>query len=83
MFYVLILALAFMLSLTLTPLAMHLGHRLGWVDRPGGRRKHRGIVPRTGGLALYAAFTLTILITLVLPWLLPAEIAVGLAAAAQ
>jgi UDP-GlcNAc:undecaprenyl-phosphate GlcNAc-1-phosphate transferase len=74
MFYLLILLLAFSLSLLVTPLAMRLGHRWGLVDRPGGRRKHRGVIPRTGGLALYAAFTLTVLITLILPWLLPADL---------
>jgi UDP-GlcNAc:undecaprenyl-phosphate GlcNAc-1-phosphate transferase len=74
MFYLLILLLSFTLSLLFTPLAMRLGHRWGLVDRPGGRRKHRGVIPRTGGLALYAAFTVTVLVTLALPWLLPADL---------
>ncbi len=44
----------------LTPLAAHLGRRLGLVDRPGGRRMHRGEVPRLGGLALFLAFMIAL-----------------------
>ncbi len=73
MFTLLVLFCSFLLAVALTPLSAALGHRLGLVDRPGGRRSHRGIVPRTGGLVLYGAFTLTILIVLLLPNLLPAE----------
>jgi UDP-GlcNAc:undecaprenyl-phosphate GlcNAc-1-phosphate transferase len=59
------------LALLLAPLAGRLGRRWGLVDRPGGRRLHHRAIPRTGGIALYAAFTLTVLATLVLPrdWL--------------
>ncbi|MEA3337079.1 MAG: MraY family glycosyltransferase [Chloroflexota bacterium] len=69
--YLLLLAVAILLALILTPLAGRLGHRFGLVDRPGGRRAHRGVIPRTGGIALYAAFVVTILIALRLPenWL--------------
>jgi UDP-GlcNAc:undecaprenyl-phosphate/decaprenyl-phosphate GlcNAc-1-phosphate transferase len=77
MFYLIVLLTATALSLLLTPLAMRLGHRLGMVDRPGGRRKHRGVIPRTGGLALYAAFLLTVLLTIGLPYLLPATVEQG------
>lgn len=59
--------LAFGLAVLCTPLAGWLGSRWGLVDTPGGRRRHQGTVPRTGGVALYAAFTLTILVTLLLP----------------
>ncbi len=55
----------------LTPPAGRLGVRYGLVDRPGGRRRHRGDIPRTGGLALWAAFTITIGLTLILPSVLP------------
>ena len=63
--------LAFLLALALTPLAGRVGRRMGLLDLPGGRRGHRGPVPRTGGMALYAAFTLTLLVALLLPagWL--------------
>lgn len=71
MIYILIFLTAAMLALLLTPLAGRIGHQWGLVDRPGGRRKHRGVIPRTGGLALYGAFTLTILLALWLPHWLP------------
>lgn len=73
-FYVVVFGLSLLLSLLLTPLAARLGHRLGLVDRPGGRRRHQGIVPRTGGLALFTAFFLTVLLTLALPELLPGPV---------
>lgn len=44
------------LALVLTPVASRLGRWLGIVDRPGGRRAHRGEVSRLGGVALYGAF---------------------------
>ncbi len=57
----------------MTPLASRLGRRLGLVDRPGGRRRHGGVIPRVGGIALYTGFTAAVLLTLVLParWLPP------------
>lgn len=73
-FYVVVFGLSLLLSLLLTPLAARLGHRLGLVDRPGGRRRHQGIVPRTGGLALFTAFFLTVFLTLALPELLPGPV---------
>jgi UDP-GlcNAc:undecaprenyl-phosphate GlcNAc-1-phosphate transferase len=48
------------LALLLTPLAGRLGHRLGIVDRPGGRRAHKGQVSRLGGVALFVAFSAAI-----------------------
>lgn len=66
-----VLGAAFLAALALTPLAGRLGRRWGLVDRPGGRRQHQGAIPRSGGIALYAAFTLTLAATLFLPagWL--------------
>ncbi|WP_052812825.1 MraY family glycosyltransferase [Desulfonatronum thioautotrophicum] len=54
--------LALLLGLVLTPLAGRFGRAVGAVDRPGGRRVHDGVIPRTGGLAIFAAvgFALTI-----------------------
>lgn len=75
MFTLIILVTSLLFALALTPLCAALGHRLGLVDRPGGRRSHRGIVPRTGGLALFGAFALTVTLVLLLPGLLPPEIA--------
>lgn len=44
------------LAALLTPIASRLGRRLGIVDRPGGRRAHRGEIPRLGGVPLFLAF---------------------------
>ena len=65
------LAFAFLLTYALTPLAGRLGVRWGMVDRPGGRRKHSGIIPRTGGLALFGGFFVTVLLITILPEVLP------------
>jgi UDP-GlcNAc:undecaprenyl-phosphate GlcNAc-1-phosphate transferase len=59
--------LAFGLSAALSPLAERFGRRLGMIDRPGGRRRHRGEIPRSGGLTLWLAFTLTVLFAHLLP----------------
>lgn len=71
MIYLLTLLTALLLTAALTPLAMVLGRRWGLVDEPGGRRRHQGIIPRTGGLALFGGFFLTVLLTLLLPVLAP------------
>ena len=72
MIYVFVLLCATGLTAALTPPAMALGARWGLVDRPGGRRHHSGVVARTGGLALFGGFFLTVLITVALPALWPA-----------
>jgi UDP-GlcNAc:undecaprenyl-phosphate GlcNAc-1-phosphate transferase len=70
MAFVLVFLAAFGSALVLTPLAARLGRRLGWVDRPGGRRRHAGLIPRTGGVALYTAFLAAVLVScLVRDWL--------------
>jgi UDP-GlcNAc:undecaprenyl-phosphate GlcNAc-1-phosphate transferase len=58
---------AFGLAFALTPLAAWAGRRWGLADLPGGRRRHPGPVPRTGGVALYVAFTLTVVLAQFLP----------------
>ncbi len=42
-------------SFALTPLALRLARRLGFVDRPGARKLHLAPVPLLGGLAMYLA----------------------------
>ncbi|MCS7220974.1 MAG: MraY family glycosyltransferase [Anaerolineae bacterium] len=71
--YFAVFAIAFLLAIVCTPIAGRLGHRLGWVDQPDGRRRHHGNVPRLGGIALYAAFVGALLMSLILPatWLPP------------
>lgn len=54
--YLLVVGIAAALSALLAPLAGLIGRRLGLVDRPGGRRRHRGEVPRLGGIPLFLAF---------------------------
>jgi UDP-GlcNAc:undecaprenyl-phosphate GlcNAc-1-phosphate transferase len=63
----LVFAIALIVSAAVTPLARRLGLRLGWVDRPGGRRQHAGDISRLGGIALYAGFTAAVLATVLLP----------------
>lgn len=73
MIFWLVLVSALVLTASLTPPAGSLGRRLGLVDRPGGRRQHVGVIPRTGGLALFGGFVIVVLLLLVLPARLPAD----------
>lgn len=72
MIFFLTLLFACAVTFALTPAAGWLGQRLGLMDRPGGRRKHTGAIPRTGGIALFGGFFLTTLLILVAPMVLPA-----------
>jgi len=65
--FLLVFLSAAVTAAVMTPVAQRLGDRLGWVDRPGGRRKHRGIISRLGGMAMCAGFTVGVLATLLLP----------------
>jgi UDP-GlcNAc:undecaprenyl-phosphate GlcNAc-1-phosphate transferase len=58
--YLLVFGVAAVVSAALAPLAAWLGRRWGVVDRPGGRRAHRGDVSRLGGLAIFPAFVLAV-----------------------
>ncbi|ETT87890.1 MraY family glycosyltransferase [Viridibacillus sp. FSL R5-0477] len=53
---------AFIASILLTPLVKRLAFRVGAVDRPNYRKVHAKIMPRLGGLAIYLAFLIGILI---------------------
>lgn len=76
--FVLIFAVAFLVALGVTPIARRVGRNLDVQDRPGGRRKHRGVVARTGGAAMYAGFVVAVLLTLALPQrLFPARLDPG------
>ena len=59
--FILTFLIAFTLSFILTPLARRWGLWLGMADAPGGRRRHTGLVPRLGGLPLFASFTVAAL----------------------
>lgn len=66
-----IFAIAFIISLLLTPLAQWLGHKLNIVAVPGGRRKHTGVVSRLGAIPVYVAFVVAVLASqyfVVDPW---------------
>ncbi|MFO7633875.1 MAG: MraY family glycosyltransferase [Caldilinea sp.] len=67
MIYLITLLFSLSLTLALTPLAGWIGRRWKLVDAPGGRRKHKGVIPRTGGLALFGGFFITVLLLTVLP----------------
>ena len=53
--------IAFLACLVLSPVSVWLAWRIGAVDLPAPRKVHSSPVPRIGGLAVYAAFMLTIL----------------------
>ncbi len=71
--FIAVFLLAFGLSLALTPLARRWGLRLGMADAPAPRRIHTGTLSRLGGLALFAPFLLTVLVTLAFPAFFPAS----------
>jgi len=53
---ILALALAGVISFLLTPLLCRVAPRLGAVDKPDARKVHRTLMPRLGGVAIYAGF---------------------------
>jgi UDP-GlcNAc:undecaprenyl-phosphate/decaprenyl-phosphate GlcNAc-1-phosphate transferase len=53
----LVVGIAFVVAVTLTPVAARLAVAGGWLDRPDGRRKlHQAPVPAVGGVAVFAGF---------------------------
>lgn len=65
--FYLVFFLSFILAFAATPLAGRIGRRMGLADAPGGRRQHSGLVPRTGGIALWLAFIVAALVAQWLP----------------
>ncbi|BBI36191.1 glycosyltransferase family 4 protein [Cohnella abietis] len=61
---------AMALALGFTPLVKKLAIRIGAIDVPNHRKVHTRIMPRLGGVAIYGAFTVGLL--LILPWV-PAD----------
>lgn len=55
--YALVFGTSFGLAALMTPVVGRLGRRLGIVDHPGGRRRHKGAVPRLGGVAVFLGFS--------------------------
>jgi UDP-GlcNAc:undecaprenyl-phosphate/decaprenyl-phosphate GlcNAc-1-phosphate transferase len=60
--FVPILVVGFAASLGLTPLSRQIAMRLGVVDKPNQRKIHHDHKPMMGGLAIYVAFTLALLL---------------------
>ncbi len=52
-------AIALILSIGFTPLVRKLAFKVGAVDKPNARKVHSRMMPRLGGLAIFAAFILT------------------------
>ncbi|MEZ4678060.1 MAG: hypothetical protein R2932_27965 [Caldilineaceae bacterium] len=73
MIYLVTIFFAFLFTYLITPLVGTLGLLLRLADQPGGRRKHRGVIPRTGGVALFLGFFVTVLLILGLPLVTPAS----------
>ena len=51
--------IAFLLSFSLTPLARNLAFKLNILDVPNARKVHKTIIPRLGGIAVFASFLLS------------------------
>ncbi len=62
MTFVLTFVIALIIAVIATPLSMKLGKRWGAIDYPGGRRVHKTPIPRIGGIAIYAAFWIAVII---------------------
>jgi UDP-GlcNAc:undecaprenyl-phosphate GlcNAc-1-phosphate transferase len=60
--YLVIFLLALCGAWAVTPLARRAALHLGIVDAPGGRKAHHAPMPYLGGLAIYAAFMLFLLV---------------------
>ena len=50
------LLLGVLVSAGTLPTAIRVGRHLGAVDAPGGRRSHRGDIPRLGGIGIFSGF---------------------------
>lgn len=64
--YVYVFLFSAILSLFLSSLSIGLGERLGLIDTPGERKIHLKPKPRSGGIAIFATFILTIVVNLVI-----------------
>jgi len=60
LFYIFLVSL--LTSLVLTPPISKLAVRIGGVDRPDGRKVHTTEIPRLGGIAIFCAFMLAIIL---------------------
>ena len=58
--YLLMVASAFVLAVSTTPIIRRLAIKSGFVDQPEARKIHRRPIPLLGGVAIYLAFILTL-----------------------
>ena len=54
---------ALVVTFLLTPAVKRFALKIGAVDKPNARKVHHGLIPRLGGLAIYAGFMVSILCT--------------------
>jgi UDP-GlcNAc:undecaprenyl-phosphate GlcNAc-1-phosphate transferase len=54
---------AFFVAIVLLVIMTPFAHQLGFVDQPNGRKKHSGMVPLTGGVAIYGAVIIASFVT--------------------
>lgn len=60
--YIPLLAVGFAASVGLAPLTRQLAQRIGLVDKPSARKVHQMPIPLMGGLSIYLAFLLALLL---------------------
>ena len=58
-----LIAGAFALVVALLPLMNRMAFGLGWTDSPANHKTHVGIIPLSGGLTIFLAVSLTLLLT--------------------
>ncbi len=61
-YYGLGFAIALLIALMMTPWVKKLAFKVGAIDKPNARKVHTRIMPRLGGLAIYAAFVVGFLL---------------------
>jgi len=54
--YAVLIGVAAVVTLVVTPIVRALGTKWGIVAHPGGRHVHTGLIPRIGGVAMFAGF---------------------------
>jgi UDP-GlcNAc:undecaprenyl-phosphate GlcNAc-1-phosphate transferase len=59
--YIVAFTIALAAAYFLTPQVKNLAIKIGAVDTPDARKVHKGIIPRMGGLAIYAGFVFAVL----------------------
>lgn len=59
--YIVAFSIALAVAYFITPRVMELAIKVGALDAPDERKVHKGMIPRMGGLAIYAAFVLAVL----------------------